>query len=218
MQVKSQPHSLQLKQAQKAAEAAAKAREDLEKDIANEEKKRKEAIARRKALKKEKMSAEELAREEERKRAEAKEKVKKKVEKRRIKAEEARQRKQLADAESAQAAEAVRMEVSMKLNDLKAHKDTMSKEEYILARIKIKAVTVNFDVIGSANGRSDDLQQVDGIDGDLEGRLNTLGITTLEQLSKMDDEAAEDVNDAIEYMPGRIRRQLWAEQAKILLE
>ena len=43
-------------------------------------------------------------------------------------------------------------------------------------------------------------------------------ITTLEQLSKMDDVTAEDVNDAIEYMPGRIRRQLWAEQAKILLE
>ena len=130
----------------------------------------------------------------------------------------AKQRMQLAIAEAAQEAEAVRMEVSMKLNDLKAHKDTMSKEEYVLARIKIKAVTVNFDVIGRANGRSDDLQQVDGIDGDLEGRRNTVGITTLEQLVKIDDVTAEDGNDAIEYMPGRIRRQLWAEQAKILLE
>ena len=207
-----------MRAAQKAAEAAAKARKDLEDDIAEEEKKRKEARARKKALEKEKMSAEELVREEERKRADAKERVRKKAEKRRIKAQEAKQRKQLADAEAAQEAEAVRMEVSMKLNDLKAHKDTMSKEEYVLARIKIKAVTVNFDVIGRANGRSDDLQQVDGIDGDLEGRLNTVGITTLEQLSKMDDVTAEDVNDAIEYMPGRIRRQLWAEQAKILLE
>ena len=36
--------------------------------------------------------------------------------------------------------------------------------------------------------------------------------------SKMDDDISDVVNDAIEYMPGRIRRQLWAEQAQILLE
>ena len=40
----------------------------------------------------------------------------------------------------------------------------------------------------------------------------------LDQLAKMDDDMSDDVNDAIEYMPGRIRRQLWSDQAKILLE
>ena len=94
----------------------------------------------------------------------------------------------------------------------------MAKEDYILARINIKAITIDFEVIGEANGHTDDLQQIDGIDVGLERRLNTLGMTTLDQISKMDDDMSDVVNDAIEYMPGRIRRQLWAEQAQILLE
>ena len=94
----------------------------------------------------------------------------------------------------------------------------MAKEDYILARINIKAITIDFEVIGEANGHTDDLQQIDGIDMGLERRLNTLGISTLSQISKMDDDMSDVVNDAIEYMPGRIRRQLWAEQAQILLE
>ena len=94
----------------------------------------------------------------------------------------------------------------------------MAKEDYILARINIKAITIDFEVIGDANGHTDDLQQIDGIDEGLERRLNTLGISTLTQISKMDDDMSDVVNDAIEYMPGRIRRQLWAEQAQILLE
>ena len=94
----------------------------------------------------------------------------------------------------------------------------MAKEDYILARINIKAITIDFEVIGEANGHTDDLQQIDGIDVGLERRLNTLGISTLSQISKMDDDMSDVVNDAIEYMPGRIRRQLWAEQAQILLE
>ncbi len=94
----------------------------------------------------------------------------------------------------------------------------MAKEDYILARIGIKAITIDFEVIGEANGHTDDLQQIDGIDEGLERRLNTLGISTLSQISKMDDDMSDVVNDAIEYMPGRIRRQLWAEQAQILLE
>ena len=77
---------------------------------------------------------------------------------------------------------------------------------------------MDFGKLGQPNGSNDDLQQIDGIDDGLERRLNTLGITTLLQLSRMDDEASDDVNDAIEYMPGRIRRQLWAEQARILVE
>ena len=94
----------------------------------------------------------------------------------------------------------------------------MAKEDYNLARINIKAITIDFEIIGEANGHTDDLQQIDGIDEGLERRLNTLGISTLSQISKMDDDMSDVVNDAIEYMPGRIRRQLWAEQAQILLE
>ena len=93
----------------------------------------------------------------------------------------------------------------------------MSKEDYILARVAIKSVTLDFEKLGDSEGLKDVLQQIDGIDHGLEMRLNTLGISTLKQLSRMDDDLSDDVNDAIEYMPGRIRRQLWSEQAKILL-
>ena len=172
----------------------------------------------KKALKKKKLSAEDLAKEEARKRQAAKDKVKKKAEKRRKKAEETRQRKSLAEAEAEQAAEVIKLEVELRLNDLKTQEGSLSKEDYINARIKIKAITVDFSVIGDSGGRDDDLQQIDGIDDSLEKRLNTLGITTLDQLSKMDDDMSDVVNDAIEYMPGRIRRQLWSDQAKILLE
>ena len=144
--------------------------------------------------------------------------MRKKAEKRRKKAEEARQRKSLAEAEAEQAAEVIKLEVELRLSDLKAQEGSMSKEDYINARIKIKAITVDFSVIGDSGGRDDDLQQIDGIDDSLEKRLNTLGITTLDQLSKMADEMSDVVNDALEDMPGRIRRQLGAAEAKILLE
>ena len=207
-----------MREAQRLAEGEAKARRDLEKEIEEEEKRQKVARAKKKVLAKKKVSAEELAKEEASKRQEAKNKVKKKAEKRRKKAEEARQRKGLAEAEAEQEAEVIKLEVEMRLNDLKAQEGSMAKEDYINARVKIKAITVDFSVIGESGGRDDDLQQVDGIDDALEKRLNTLGITTLDQLAKMDDDMSDDVNDAIEYMPGRIRRQLWSDQAKILLE
>ena len=207
-----------LKDAQRRAEAEAKARKDLEKEIEEEEKRRKIAKAKKKALEKKKLTAEELAMEEARKRQEAKDRVKRKAEKRRKRAEEERQRKMLAASEAEQLAEVNRLEVEMRLNDLKTQEGTMAKEDYILARINIKAITIDFEVIGEANGHTDDLQQIDGIDEGLERRLNTLGISTLSQISKMDDDMSDVVNDAIEYMPGRIRRQLWAEQAQILLE
>ena len=207
-----------MKQAMKRADAEFKAREEFEGQIASEEQARKEAAARKKAAAKAKDNAEERAMEEARKREDAKELVRKKAEKRKRQLEEARQRGDLAEAEAARAAEALRMEVKVKLNDLKAKEDTMEHDDYIKARIALKAVTVNFDVIGRANGKRDDLQQIDGIDAGLEDKLNTLGIATLEQLAKMTEDIADDVNDAIEYFPGRIKRQLWAEQARILTE
>ncbi|HJO84791.1 MAG TPA: hypothetical protein QF671_04380, partial [Candidatus Thalassarchaeaceae archaeon] len=207
-----------LKEALKRAEAETKARKEFEEDIAAEKQARKDAEAKKEAAAKAKDNAEERALEQARLREEAKELVRKKAEKRTKELEEARQRGELAEAEAERVAEALRMEVKVKLNDLKAKEDTMSHDDYIKARIGIKAVTVNFDVLGHANGKRDDLQQIDGIDSGLEDKLNVLGITTLDQLAKMTDDIADDVNEAIEYFPGRVKRQLWAEQARILTE
>ena len=207
-----------LKQALKRAKTETRARLELEEEIASEEQARKDAQARKEAAAKAKDNAEERALEQARLREEAKVRVRKKAEKRVKELEEARQRGELAEAEAERAADALRMEVKVKLNDLKAKEDMMSHDDYIKARIGIKAVTVNFDIIGHANGKRDDLQQIDGIDAGLEDKLNVLGITTLNQLAKMTDDIADDVNEAIEYFPGRVKRQLWAEQARILTE
>ena len=47
----------------------------------------------------------------------------------------------------------------------------------------------------------------------IEQKLNALGIFTFEQISKMDSEIEEQVNIAIEFFPGRVKRDEWARQA-----
>jgi len=46
--------------------------------------------------------------------------------------------------------------------------------------------------------------------------LNALGIYTFEQVSKMTAKIEEEVNVAIEFFPGRVKRDEWAKQAKKL--
>ena len=47
--------------------------------------------------------------------------------------------------------------------------------------------------------------------------MNALGIFTLRQLSNMNDELEEEVNVAIEFFPGRVKRDEWAKQARDLV-
>ena len=63
----------------------------------------------------------------------------------------------------------------------------------------------------------DDLQVIKGIGPFLEEKLNALGITTYRQIANMDSELEEQVNEAIEFFPGRVKRDQWVTQAKILL-
>ena len=44
-------------------------------------------------------------------------------------------------------------------------------------------------------------------------KLNALGIFTFDQVSKMTAKIEEEVNEAIEFFPGRVRRDEWARQA-----
>ena len=59
----------------------------------------------------------------------------------------------------------------------------------------------------------DDLQVIKGIGPFLEEKLNALGITTYRQIANMDSKLEEQVNEAIEFFPGRIKRQM-GNQAK----
>ena len=61
---------------------------------------------------------------------------------------------------------------------------------------------------------ADDLQRINGIGPFIEDKLNALGIYTFDQVGKMTPELEETVNVAIEFFPGRVKRDEWAKQAR----
>ena len=63
----------------------------------------------------------------------------------------------------------------------------------------------------------DDLQVIKGIGPFIEEKLNALGITTYRQIANMTAKLEDQVNEAIEFFPGRVKRDQWVAQAKILL-
>ena len=65
---------------------------------------------------------------------------------------------------------------------------------------------------------SDDLKKIKGVGPFIEDKLNTLGIFTFKQVARMTPELEDKVNVAIEFFPGRIRRDKWANQASDFLE
>jgi len=67
-------------------------------------------------------------------------------------------------------------------------------------------------------GGKDDLKLISGVGPALEKKLNELGIFTFEQVAAFDAEMVEEVNDAIEFFPGRVQRDDWVGQAKKLYQ
>ena len=85
--------------------------------------------------------------------------------------------------------------------------------------MKAKASEIDFGILGVASAsEKDDLQTLKGIGPFIEEKLNTLGIYTFKQISKMKGELEDQVNMAIEFFPGRVKRDQWVMQAKELLK
>lgn len=94
-----------------------------------------------------------------------------------------------------------------------------SKEAITLARIKERAKSLNFDRIGySRPEQADDLKRIKGIGPFLEKKLNSIGIYSFFQLANFESEDEDKVNEAIEFFPGRIKRDHWVSQAKEMLK
>ena len=82
-------------------------------------------------------------------------------------------------------------------------------------RIKQRRKEIDFDRIGRANDRDkDDLQLIKGIGPDIEKKLNALGIYKFSQIAKFTAADEKQVNEAIEFFIGRIKRDKWVSQAK----
>ena len=99
----------------------------------------------------------------------------------------------------------------------KANKKKSKNKEDDLARIADKKESIDFKTLGTASeDDKDDLKNIKGIGPFLEQKLNALGIYTYKQISNMTPELEEQVNEAIEFFPGRIKRDNWVKQAKDL--
>lgn len=96
---------------------------------------------------------------------------------------------------------------------------TDMSETAVLNRIAARSGELNFDRIGRALPTdADDLKDIIGVGPFLERKLHSLGIYTFRQISKFSKEDSKQVNEIIEFFPGRIDRDDWVGQAKALHE
>jgi predicted flap endonuclease-1-like 5' DNA nuclease len=74
-------------------------------------------------------------------------------------------------------------------------------------------------VIGEATAENkDNLKKISGVGPVYEEKLNSLGIYTFEQVSKLTPESIQAIEELTKYFPGRIEREDWMSQAKKLME
>ncbi|MGB1460798.1 MAG: YqiA/YcfP family alpha/beta fold hydrolase [Candidatus Thalassarchaeaceae archaeon] len=178
--------------------------------------------------------------------SEAVQKAEKEVERARAEAEEATKKAEVEEAEAeearliaemeeeeAQEAKAEAAAAKRKLADaiLKAEiagKDVKGitseaenekRELLILERVGKRRESIDWKKIGDFVGSSyDDLTLINGIDEFTQKKLNSLGVFSYEQLSRMDSTIAKEVNDALEMLPGKVIEMDWTKQAITMLE
>jgi len=93
------------------------------------------------------------------------------------------------------------------------------RELLILERVGKRRSSIDWEKIGEFGGSlSDDLTLINGIDEFTQRKLNSLGIFSYKQLSRMDSTNAGKVNDALEMLPGKIIEMDWTKQATTMLE
>ena len=196
---------------EKAAKEAKKAEEKAAKEA--EAKAKKEAKEAEAAAKKAEEEAAALLAEEEAAAAaalaakEEEEKAAKEAEAKAKKEAEAAAKKKAEEEDAAAAAAAAAKP---------ANKEEKKKAE--LKRVKERSKSIDFKVLGKAKAsEKDDLQVIKGVGPFIEEKLNALGIYTYKQISKMTSKLEDSVNEAIEFFPGRVKRDQWVAQAKILL-
>ena len=123
-----------------------------------------------------------------------------------------------ADAEAEEKAEAkAKAEAKVKAQTEAETQKLKAKKLEELARVRARANTIDFATLGVATiDHQDDLQEIKGIGPFIAEKLNALGIYTFAQVGNMTPKIEEEVNQAIEFFSGRVKRDQWAKQAKEL--
>ena len=127
--------------------------------------------------------------------------------------------RQNAESEAATKLAVMEAMIAEKMTVLEDKMEGLSKKEAELARVAAKSEFIDFGTIGTAtDSERDDLQRTKGIGPFIEEKLNALGIFTFKQISNMTPEIEDQVNVAIEFFGGRIKRDKWVNQAKEFLK
>ena len=87
----------------------------------------------------------------------------------------------------------------------------------LLKRIRDRQGRIYFDRLGIAHKHeANNLTLIDGLGLWVEERLNTLGIYTFSQISKLTHTDIETITEVLEIIPGRIEQDNWVGQARML--
>jgi predicted flap endonuclease-1-like 5' DNA nuclease len=88
------------------------------------------------------------------------------------------------------------------------------EEVTVLSRIASRSGELNFQRIGYATpDEADDLKEIVGVGPFLERKLHAIGIYTFRQIANFNQDDIDQVNDVIEFFPGRIERENWVGQS-----
>ena len=135
--------------------------------------------------------------------------------------EEAREAKADAVAAKRRLADAIlKAEIAGKdVQGITSEVEDEKRELLILERVGKRRTSIDWKKIGEFGGSSsDDLTLINGIDEFTQKKLNSLGVFSYEQLSRMDSTSAKEVNDALEMLPGKVIEMDWTKQAITMLE
>ena len=135
--------------------------------------------------------------------------------------EEAKEAKADAAAAKRKLADAIlKAEIAGKdVQEITSEAEDEKRELLILERVGKRRDSIDWKKIGECGGSSsDDLTLINGIDEFTQKKLNSLGVFSYEQLSRMDSTTAKNVNDALEMLPGKVIEMDWTKQAITMLE
>ena len=91
------------------------------------------------------------------------------------------------------------------------------KKSDLLKRIRDRKGRIYYDRLGIGHKyEANNLTLIDGLGLWVEERLNTLGIYTFSQISKLTHTDIETITEVLELIPGRIEKDKWVEQAREL--
>jgi len=208
-----------------AEEAAKKASEEEAKRIEREAEEnaarlKREAEERAERIEREAaQKAAELEREVQIKAMEAKEKLRKRAIERKRQQDIEERDNQVARERAAERFAAMEKDLEERKSKLEELDAETKKKESALLRVAEKSKDIDFGILGFATSENrDQLQEIKGVGPFIEEKLNALGIFTFAQISRMTSELEDKVNEAIEFFPGRVKRDEWVNQARGLVE